>query len=363
MNQERNYGIDLLRIVAIYMVLVLHVLGQGGIIWNLSNTSQNYIVAWALELMAFCAVNCYALISGYVGIYSKFKLSNLLLLWTQVALVSIGSLIVFACAGVEIGITDLKNACLPVSSGTYWYFTAYFCLYLLMPFLNKFILETDGKILGHLLVALLFLFSVMSTVFSRDMFLVNNGYSAVWLIVLYVVGGVLRKYQNKIKIKTHILICGYFGSVFLTLLSKIVIEFLNERFSFELYDDFILIRYNSPTMIISSVCLVLLFAKMNLTRIVKAIKLVSPTTFGVYIIHSEPFIWTYIIGGRFANFKELMPVQFVLSVVSVAAIIFILCSVAERCRLWIFKICRVPCLCKKVEDKCKKLVKVGEYGE
>ena len=41
MNQKsavRNYGIDLLRIVAMFMVLLLHVLGQGGILKNLVST-------------------------------------------------------------------------------------------------------------------------------------------------------------------------------------------------------------------------------------------------------------------------------------------------------------------------------------
>ncbi|MBQ5998579.1 MAG: hypothetical protein IJL70_03820 [Treponema sp.] len=33
-QNQRNYGIDLLRILAMYMVVVLHVLGCGGILEN-----------------------------------------------------------------------------------------------------------------------------------------------------------------------------------------------------------------------------------------------------------------------------------------------------------------------------------------
>lgn len=32
MKNERNYGIDLLRLVLMYMVCILHTLGQGGIL-------------------------------------------------------------------------------------------------------------------------------------------------------------------------------------------------------------------------------------------------------------------------------------------------------------------------------------------
>ena len=85
-KRERNYGIDLLRMVSMILVAVLHVLGQGGVISEAGkHTPFNaYKVAWFLEIAAFCAVNCYAAISGYVGIKSKFKYSNIIYLWLQV---------------------------------------------------------------------------------------------------------------------------------------------------------------------------------------------------------------------------------------------------------------------------------------
>ena len=72
-TKERNYGIDLLRIVSMFLVCILHVLGHGGILNNTTENTVNYNVAWIMNISAYCAVNCYALISGYVGIKSKFK--------------------------------------------------------------------------------------------------------------------------------------------------------------------------------------------------------------------------------------------------------------------------------------------------
>ena len=34
MNSNRNYGIDALRLVSMYLVVILHVLGQGGVLAN-----------------------------------------------------------------------------------------------------------------------------------------------------------------------------------------------------------------------------------------------------------------------------------------------------------------------------------------
>ena len=65
--EERNYGIDLLRIVSMMMVVLLHVLGQGGILDGSDPLTVKSETAWLLEIGAYSAVNIYAMISGYVG--------------------------------------------------------------------------------------------------------------------------------------------------------------------------------------------------------------------------------------------------------------------------------------------------------
>ena len=49
---ERNYGIDLLRIFAMFMVVVLHCLGQGGILNNATLNSVQYKFAWFMEILS-----------------------------------------------------------------------------------------------------------------------------------------------------------------------------------------------------------------------------------------------------------------------------------------------------------------------
>ena len=62
---EHNYGIDLLRIVAMFYIVVLHVTGYGGVNSSVSSKVAVGIVTF-IRAGAFCAVNCYALISGLV---------------------------------------------------------------------------------------------------------------------------------------------------------------------------------------------------------------------------------------------------------------------------------------------------------
>lgn len=66
--EQRNRGIDLLRMTAMWMVVILHILNKGGVLAAAAPLSAGQGTARLLETAAYCAVNCYGLISGYVGV-------------------------------------------------------------------------------------------------------------------------------------------------------------------------------------------------------------------------------------------------------------------------------------------------------
>ena len=77
--KKRNWGIDALRIIAMLMIVTWHILWHGGILESAQVSSAQYYIAWYIAMLTFGAVNCYGLISGYVGVQSKFKVSNFIL--------------------------------------------------------------------------------------------------------------------------------------------------------------------------------------------------------------------------------------------------------------------------------------------
>jgi surface polysaccharide O-acyltransferase-like enzyme len=81
---KRNYGIDLLRIVAMGFVINLHLTGVGGICGAAALGTRQFYISQLFRIATFCAVNCYALISGYVGWSRSPRLSGLLSLWLKV---------------------------------------------------------------------------------------------------------------------------------------------------------------------------------------------------------------------------------------------------------------------------------------
>ena len=91
----RNYGIDLLRVVAMFFVIILHTLGQGGLLKTAIVHSTNYKFLWLLEIIAYCAVDIFALISGYVSYNKETKYKNYINLWFQVVFYSLVLVLTF----------------------------------------------------------------------------------------------------------------------------------------------------------------------------------------------------------------------------------------------------------------------------
>ena len=84
--KTRMMNLELLRCIAMMMVVALHFLGKGGLLGDLSqkNLGVTEMVAWALESVCIVAVNVYMLISGYFLCQSGFKLSRLFQLLMQI---------------------------------------------------------------------------------------------------------------------------------------------------------------------------------------------------------------------------------------------------------------------------------------
>ena len=87
--EQRNRGIDLLRMTAMWMVVILHILNKGGVLAAAAPLSAGQGTARLLETAAYCAVNCYGLISGYVGVQRRFRYSGAPVSYTHLTLPTI----------------------------------------------------------------------------------------------------------------------------------------------------------------------------------------------------------------------------------------------------------------------------------
>jgi surface polysaccharide O-acyltransferase-like enzyme len=354
--KERNYGIDFLRIIAMIFIPILHVLGQGGILGNSISLSANYEVAWFLEIAAYCAVNCYALISGYVGYDSKYKFSNIIYLYFQVIFYTLIITSIFAVLKPEtIEISNFVKAVFPFAFGTYWYFTAYFCMFFFMPFMNYFINTAPKNLARKMIFAIIILFSILPAIFANDMFKTSGGYSVYWLSMMYIIGAYIKKYGLNLKIRARTSLLGYFIFIIITWLSKLILDVMSNKGFNTPYSSNILVDYTSPTIVGASIMLLMCCLNMKLGKVwKKIISIFAPVAFGVYLIHVEPLIWNNIMKARFVDYLEFNPILMAIAVLGTALFIWFICSIIDKIRLEIFKILKIKQLSNNIENTLSK---------
>ncbi|MDO5292193.1 MAG: acyltransferase [bacterium] len=344
---KRNYGIDLLRIIAMLMIPILHILGQGGILATLPKLSIKYELAWLLETACYCAVNCFALISGYVGINTKFKYYRGLVLWLQVIFYTllITAIFTYTMPNAISGETWMK-AITPFSSRQYWYFTAYLTLFLFIPFINLGIHYLSLRQLKALGITIIATFSIWETFSKNDMFMLGNGYSFVWLTALYILGAIIQKTEFGFKLNKITLFFTYSGCIFIS-------WFFRRYFSLhpvKELDPNLLISYISPTILIAAISLLLLCSKLTFkSRLsIRLIKFFSPLAFSVYLIHVHPLIWYYVFNNRFIKYCSYSGASLMLYVLLTALAIFFLCTTIDFIRQYLFGLLRINTLCKRL---------------
>ncbi len=342
-TESRNYGIDAMRICSMLMVVQLHVLLRGGIlditdVLSRGGLTEKYMLAWFLETAAICAVNCYALISGYVGVGSKYRLSNLAELWLRVVFYTVGITTLFSI--FQPGSVETRmwiKAFFPLCTKYYWYFTAYAGLFLFIPILNIAIERLEKRQIQLLIAGFVVFFSCAPILFGRDIFGTGSGYSAWWLMILYIMGGYIRKYGLFQGRGPGWMFAGYFGMVVLTWAVKMALQagLLPQR------EGPSLLSYISPTMLAAGVFLLLGFERLKLPKTAcKVIRFLSPMAFSVYVIHVENQIWKYL-DKRFAAYVFLPPLKEAAAIVGTVLAIYVICTAIDYFREKLFAALKV----------------------
>lgn len=326
----RNSNIELLRITAILLVLVIHASFRSlGVPTQeeISTIPFTSFLRFLSQSISMVCVNLFILISGWFGITTKpAKVAELLF---QVFFFCTIIYIVI----IQMGITDFSVSRwirLFYFNGSYWFVKAYLFLYLISPMLNVFAENTTKKQMTIFLIC----FFSFQTLFDciADTPWLGAGFSPILFIGLYLLAQYLRRYLyhhiTKIKAKTFLL--SYCLTVLIAPLISITAPF---KMSYCYY-------YSSPIVIISSVSLFLLFTQIKIQS--KLINWMAISGFAVYIIHSCPLIFDIIFVRQILEWhSNLSLFKFLLNSALFIIIIFILSILADKVRIYIWKlICR-----------------------
>ena len=160
----------------------------------------------------------------------------------------------------------------------------------------------------------------------------GGGTGIVWFIVLYCIGGYIRKFIV-INQKSSIIFAKYLSIALLVPISRFLIANISYKRLGQIKNDGIFYSYNSVLVLGASVYLFLFFLSIKIRNIYfeKIILYFSSASFGIYLLHDNPYVrkllWNYLNLHKYAEER-----YFVLILIIVVMFVFGLGTVIEKMR-------------------------------
>lgn len=316
----RQSGIELLRIVAIVMVLVCHANAR---VLGLPSRAEVFsvpapsIARMLFGAMAVYGVNIFVMISGWFGIHAKPKgLANLLF---EVLFLLWGIYAVFLLTGnATFNMHDIK-VCLALTD-EYWFVMAYVGLYIFSPVLNAFVEKASKRELQLLLVG----FYVFQCYYcwasgTLDYF---SGYSITFFFGLYLTARYFRLYPVRILSRHGGLV--YVASLAVVTTVSVVALVLVGNWAR-------MLRYDNPLVIVGAIGLLNAFSHLRFhSRLVNSL---ATACFAVYIIHFDPLVFHYFAMAVKSIYNSTSGLVTVAAISMFLVAVFLACWLIDRVRL------------------------------
>lgn len=290
MANKRNPSFELLRVIAMFLIVVWHFLmhGIGHRPVGVADDAASLFNLCSMELigcLSKVSTNCYILISGYFLVTSKTKWEKIPKTWMPIFFYSVGICLVFILCGNwdRVGWAGLGKAFMPLYFSEYWFATRYVALVALAPFLAM-VAGGVSKKQYLLLLAILFVVNFEWLLGSQ----LSGNNSMLWFVFLFYVGGYVRLHGG----------CGgtvRYGRLYFLLAAVIALGY--QMWDFSIYPLFgapFMIDYHANNGIEFFTALMLFMwavrLKMRDTRFSRLMVKVAPLTFGVYLIHDNVWV-------------------------------------------------------------------------
>lgn len=311
-RQHRNRNLDLLRILSMFMIVLLHSQTFGIFHYGLPSGIHLFTL-YLFRNLAIVASNCYVLISGYFLIKKGFNRKKVAYFAFEVSLYSaIIYLIMVIFTPLTFSILDFLHWVFVLFWGNYWFATLYLVLYLLSPFLNLFLKQLSQRQFQQVLIGYFVIFSIWATFSQLPILGMNEGYSILTFILLYLIGAYFQLYPLPFKWQSGWYLFYYFNSALGLTLYFFLVN----------YEDW-MIYYHSPFVLLATISLFLFFKETHFKKTWGSALI--PFIFGIYLIHEHPLIRTLL-------WEEWIPVYQIsqyplmnLILLGVSGLIFISC--------------------------------------
>lgn len=345
MKKTRQANLELLRIIAMLMVVTAHLVNHGSMITMAQPGSLSYYIVWTLFGVSFVCINIYLLISSYFLVDTKFSTWKLAKMAGQVFFYAFGiTLLFWIFFGVEHELKYMVYSILPISSDFYWFISMYVGMYVLAPLMNRFIRCLTKRQLECAMFLCFLLVSVWpNVIYFSSALNTAGGVSIAWFLTVYLFGTYIRLYYVPDGRFARRLLYGVLAALLIPL-SRFVIELLLKTplGKIGMLEDLmwgysLFFTYSSILVTAASVLLFLAFLNLEIKpgRGAKCITTVAGAAFGVYLIHDHYYIretlWSKLDGASWLSKWYLLPAS-----LGVILAVYAVCTVIELLRQKLF---------------------------
>lgn len=284
-SAKRQTNIEILRIVAMFLVLAVHANFYSLGTPTAATIAENPVgSAIRIVLCVTCCmcVNLFILISGWFSI--KPSLRGFAKFAFQCLYFSIGIYAVMLLTGnAQISLLDISR-CFYFTSWD-WFVKAYIGLYIIAPALNALVDKINKKQLQYFLVSF-YLFQTIYSIRGSAPF-IESGYSTFSFIGLYMIGRYLSKYGLPTVYNKQLI-----GFTILPILLTSTLYYFDASKDAFMFSGMCL-SYANPIMIIAASALTILFSRLKVGYN-RYINFISASAFAAYLFHYDPHIlWDY----------------------------------------------------------------------
>lgn len=317
-RKMRASNMDLLRIIAMFFVLLIHANFWAVLPPTVDEIVQNPVDAWIrtfFESAGVIAVHCFIFISGWFGI--NFKLKGLANFLYQSTFFRVGATAIM----LMLGTCSLDKAvAMEMTMASDWFIMSYLVLLMMAPVLNAFI-ENTSRSKYRLLLFLYFGYIFSYGLYSGSV--LHNGYSPLFFFGIYLLVRYIRIYRPKLaNFPIYVDLLVY---IFCTLAMTVLFC----RFNISCY------AYVNPLIVVSSIYFSLIFTKFEFKS--KLVNGFAASSFAAYLLHTTPGLKT-IYQACFKNLHETNTISmFWMKTVAVIIAIMIVAAMIDQLRIASYK--------------------------
>lgn len=298
MKKERESGIELYKVIAIFLIVLSHVIqtltepnyvlgiGEGTFI-NIATATTDLNVL-LLALFRICGAlgnNMFFICSAWFLVNSKkMSLKKVVHMILDVWIINMIVLIALRSIGVQLQISDTVKTFFPTTFANNWYITCYLLFYMIHPFLNRMLEQlsiNEHLAFATILFVIYFIIPVLPLE-EINLFFANE---FVIFLATYVIVSFIKIFKNEWTEKLKTNKCILFVSVISYIVLILCVDFLGLRTNYFFNR---LVRWNMNN---SLFMFLIAFSSFNIMKkkefINRTINYLSSLSLLVYIFHEN----------------------------------------------------------------------------